>query len=125
MHVVARTAAKGGIKRPEVLRAIEDFQAHMQADPALGGVKALPALVRSVNRLTHSDDPRWMQIPDNANEVGGLMFTYMASSPIPGALKEFSNICRRSAVCSKDSAKTCATSRSGYRPSRVASARWR
>ena len=91
LHIVARTEEKGGIKRPEVLRAIEDFQAHMQSDPALGGVKALPALVRSVNRLTHSDDPRWMQIPDNEAEVGGLMFTYMASSPIPGALAEFVN----------------------------------
>ncbi|WP_430423292.1 efflux RND transporter permease subunit [Methylibium petroleiphilum] len=91
LHVIARTAEKGGIKRPEVLHAIEQFQAHMQSDPALGGVKALPALVRSVNRLTHSDDPRWMQIPDNEAEVGGLMFTYMASSPIPGALAEFVN----------------------------------
>jgi len=44
-----------------------------------------------VNRLTHNDDPRWMQIPDNADEIGGLMFTYLASSPIPGALKEFIN----------------------------------
>ena len=91
LHVIARTQEKGGIKRPEVLQAIEQFQAHMQTDPALGGVKALPALVRSVNRLTHSDDPRWMQIPDNDAEVGGLMFTYMASSPIPGALAEFVN----------------------------------
>ncbi|HSV70060.1 MAG TPA: MMPL family transporter [Methylibium sp.] len=91
LHIIARTEEKGGIKRPEVLRAIEDFQVHMQSDPTLGGVKALPALVRSVNRLTHSDDPRWMQIPDNGAEVGGLMFTYMASSPIPGALAEFVN----------------------------------
>ncbi|ABM95226.1 efflux RND transporter permease subunit [Methylibium petroleiphilum] len=91
LHIVARTAEKGGIKRPEVLQAMEDFQQHMQADPALGGVKAIPAMVRAVNRLTHSDDPRWMQLPDNAAEVGGLMFAYMASSPIPGALKEFVN----------------------------------
>jgi predicted RND superfamily exporter protein len=89
LHVVARTEAKGGIKRPEVMAAIERFQAHMLADPALGGTKAIPGVVRVVNRLTHNDDPRWLQIPDNAEEVGGLMFTYMASSPIPGALKEF------------------------------------
>jgi predicted RND superfamily exporter protein len=89
LHVVARTDEKGGIKRPEVMAAIERFQAHMLSDPALGGTKALPGVVRVVNRLTHNDDPRWMQIPDNAEEVGGLMFAYMASSPIPGALKEF------------------------------------
>ena len=89
LHIVARTKDKGGIKQPEVLQAIEAFQAHMQLDPALGGAKALPAVVRVVNRLTHGDDPRWMQIPDSADEVGGLMFAYLASSPIPGALKEF------------------------------------
>ncbi len=89
LHVVARTDDKGGIKRPEVMAAIERFQAHMLSDPQLGGTKALPGVVRVVNKLTHNDDPRWMQLPDTADEIGGLMFAYMASSPIPGALKEF------------------------------------
>ena len=89
LHVVARTDEPGGIKRPEVMAGIERFQAHMLSDPTLGGTKAIPGVVRVVNRLTHNDDPRWMQLPDNAEEVGGLMFAYMASSPIPGALKEF------------------------------------
>ncbi|HMW53592.1 MAG TPA: MMPL family transporter [Rhodocyclaceae bacterium] len=89
LHVAARTDEKGGIKRPEVMAAIERFQAHMLSDPTLGGTKAIPGVVRVVNRLTHNDDPRWMQLPDNAEEVGGLMFAYLASSPIPGALKEF------------------------------------
>ena len=89
LHVVARTDEKGGIKRPEVMAAIERFQAHMLSDPQLGGTKAMPGVVRVVNKLTHNDDPRWMQLPDTAEEIGGLMFAYMASSPIPGALKEF------------------------------------
>lgn len=89
LHVVARTDEKGGIKRPEVMAAIERFQAHMLSDPTLGGTKAIPGVVRVVNKLTHNDDPRWMQLPDNQEEIGGLMFAYMASSPIPGALKEF------------------------------------
>lgn len=91
LHIVARTTDAGGIKRPEVMQAIERFQQHMLSDPGLGGVKAIPAVVRQVNRLTHNDDPRWAQLPDNAGEIGGLMFAYMASSPIPGALKEFVN----------------------------------
>ena len=91
LHIVARTEEKGGIKRPEVMHAIERFQAHMLSDPTLGGARALPGVVCVVNQLTHNDDPRWAQIPDNADEVGGLMFAYMASSPIPGALKEYIN----------------------------------
>lgn len=89
LHVSARTDTKGGIKDPKVMAALEQFEARMLADPNVGGAKALPGVVRVVNRLTHNDDPRWMQLPDNAQEVGGLMFAYMAASPIPGALKEF------------------------------------
>ncbi|HEY9829800.1 MAG TPA: MMPL family transporter [Stenomitos sp.] len=89
LHVSVRTDQPGGIKRPEVMAAIERFQAHMLNDPSVGGSKAIPGVIRVVNKLTHNNDPRWMQIPDTQAEVGGLMFTYMASSPVPGALQEF------------------------------------
>ncbi|NMF97957.1 MMPL family transporter [Aromatoleum toluolicum] len=89
LYIVARTEEKGGLKRPEVLRAIEQFQHHMLLDPALGGTKALSGLVRAVNGLIHNTDPRWNQIPESASAVGGLLFAYMAASPIPGALAEF------------------------------------
>lgn len=55
----------------------------------MGGSKGMPDLVKQVNRILHNDDPRWAVIPDEGAYVGGLMFAFMASSPIPGALKEF------------------------------------
>lgn len=91
LYVVARTEAKGGIREPQVLHALERVVGDMMADPELGGAKALPGLVRQVNSLTHNGDPRWAQLPDTADEVGGLLFAYTAASPIPGALKEFVN----------------------------------
>lgn len=91
LYVVARTADKAGIRSPQVLHAMEGFIGEMMYDPELGGAKALPGLVRQVNSLTHNGDPRWAQLPDTADEVGGLLFAYMAASPIPGALKEFVN----------------------------------
>merc|ERR1711965_894722 len=91
LYIIAEHAEKGGLKKPEVLRALQDLQAHMLADPAVGGSKGLPDLIKQVNRLMHNDDPRWFQIPHEADYVGGLMFTYMASSPIPGALNEFND----------------------------------
>ena len=84
-------AENGGLKRPEVLTALSDLQSHMLQDPEVGGSKGLPDLVKQVNRLMHNNDPRWYQIPHDAGYVGGLMFTYMASSPIPGALDEFND----------------------------------
>ncbi|MDX1733545.1 MAG: MMPL family transporter [Halioglobus sp.] len=89
MYVVARTSEPGGMKRPEVLRALQDFQIHMLKDPEMGGAKGMPDLVKQVNQILHNDDPRWAVIPEEASYVGGLMFAFMASSPIPGALKEF------------------------------------
>lgn len=89
LYIVAQTDEPGGIKRPDVLAAIADFESHMMLDPAVGGAKGIPDLVKQVNRLLHNNDPRWQQIPKDDLYVGGLLFAYMASSPIPGALKEF------------------------------------
>lgn len=89
--LVAKTDKKDGIKDPEVLKAIEAFNNYMLMDPELGGVKAIPGLVRQVDKLIHNGDPRWEQIPANSQLVGGVLFSYMASSPIPGILNDFVN----------------------------------
>ena len=89
LYIVAEHRDKGGMKKPEVLAALEDFERHMLLDPEVGGAKGIPDLIKQVNRLLHNNDPRWQQIPKDEFYVGGLMFAYMASSPIPGALKEF------------------------------------
>ncbi len=89
LYVIGQTDEPGGLKRPEVVKALADLQAHMLADPELGGTKGLPDLIRSVNRLTHYNDPRWFSVPDDARLLGGLMFLYMMSSPVQGALLEF------------------------------------
>jgi len=89
LYVIGNTDEAGGLKRPEVVKALADFQAHMLTDPDLGGAKGLPNLIRAVNRLTHYNDPRWSSVPADAGSVGGLMFMYMMSSPIPGALLEY------------------------------------
>ncbi|MES9926464.1 MAG: MMPL family transporter, partial [Candidatus Thiodiazotropha endolucinida] len=97
LYIIAHTDDKGGIKRPEVVKALADFEAYMLTDPELGAAKGLPDLVTAVNRITHYDDPRWLLVPDDARVTGGLMFMYMMSSPIPGALLEFADTDEQSA----------------------------
>ena len=89
LYVIGHTDEQGGLKRPEVVKALADLQAHMLTDPELGGTKGLPDLIRAVNRLTHYNDPRWSAVPDDPRLVGGLMFLFMMSSPIQGALLEY------------------------------------
>lgn len=89
LFIIARTPEKNGLKKPEIQRALADFQAHMMYDETLGGTKGVPDLVTQVNQMTRNDDPRWGVIPGTDYEVGGLMFTYMMSAPVPGALLEY------------------------------------
>lgn len=89
LFIIARTDEKGGLKRPEVIRGLQDFQNFMLLDDTLGGAKGLNNLVTQVNQMTRNDDPRWAVVPNVASDVGGLMFMYMMSAPVPGALLEF------------------------------------
>lgn len=89
LYIIAHTEKKAGLKNPEVVRALTDFQNHMLLDPELGGAKGLPNLIKQVRRTIHSNDPRWLSYPVDHLESGGLLFTYMMSSPVPGALLEF------------------------------------
>lgn len=92
LYIIAHTEEKAGLKNPEVIRALSDFQNYMLLDPELGGAKGLPNLVKQVRRIIHGDDPRWLSYPVDNAESGGLMFTYMMSSPVPGALLEFIDV---------------------------------
>ena len=89
LYIVAETEEAGGLKRPEVIKALADFQSHMLTDPELGGSKGLPDLLYSVNRMIHYDDPRWLTEPTDNSIAGGLLFMYMMSSPVPGATMEY------------------------------------
>jgi hypothetical protein len=89
LFVVAETPQKGNIKDPQVLRYLEEFQQHMLDDPEVGGTKSIVDLVKLVNQINHHDDPKWAQIPRDAAFVGGVLFSYMASAPIPGSLDEY------------------------------------
>ena len=89
MFIIARADEKGGLKRPEVLKALTDFKNHMMLDPNLGGVKGVNDLIKQVNQMTRNDDPRWGVVPTINSNIGGLMFMYMMSAPTPGALLEY------------------------------------
>jgi predicted RND superfamily exporter protein len=89
LYIAAETEEAGGLKQPEVIKALADFQAHMLTDPELGGSKGLPDLLYSVNRMIHYDDPRWLTEPTDSAIAGGLLFMYMMSSPVPGATMEY------------------------------------
>lgn len=89
MFILAHSDKEHGLKDPAAIKALADFQNYMMLDPDLGGTKGLPDLLSQASRIIRNDDPRWLVYPKDEFESGGLMFAYMMSSPIPGALLEF------------------------------------
>ena len=89
LFIIARADENGGLKKPEIMKALTDFQNHMMLDPKLGGVKGVNNLLTQVNQMTRNNDPRWSVIPSIDQNIGGLLFMFMMSAPTQGALQEY------------------------------------
>lgn len=87
--ILVQTQEEKGIQNPRTMLAIEKFTRHMLDMPATAASKHIGMVVRNVNALLHNQDPIWAQMPNDTVEIGSLMYTYMTSSPIPGALNEY------------------------------------
>ncbi len=89
LFIIARADENGGLKKPEIMKALTDFQNHMMLDPHLGGVKGVNNLITTVNQMTRNNDPRWAVVPPIDQHIGGLLFMFMMSAPTQGALQEY------------------------------------
>lgn len=89
LFIIARADEIGGLKKPEIIKALADFQNHMMLDPKLGGVKGVNNLLTQVNQMTRNNDPRWAVVPTIERNIGGLLFMFMMSAPAQGALLEY------------------------------------
>lgn len=89
LFIIARAEEAGGLKKPEIIKALADFQNHMMLDPKLGGVKGVNNLLTQVNQMTRNNDPRWAVVPTIERNIGGLLFMFMMSAPTQGALLEY------------------------------------
>ena len=89
LFIIARADEAGGLKKPEIIKALAGFQNHMMLDPKLGGVKGVNNLLTQVNQMTRNNDPRWAVVPTVERNIGGLLFMFMMSAPTQGALLEY------------------------------------
>ncbi|MGI9590176.1 MAG: efflux RND transporter permease subunit, partial [Myxococcota bacterium] len=87
--VIVETEQPFGIHRPEVMQEIEAFQRYMEQDPKVGGSISIVDYLKAITRTFHNTDPRWLTIPYNQREIGGLLYLYEAGSPDPRVLSPF------------------------------------
>ena len=80
------------MKDPEVVEIMQQFGRHMASVINYGGTRDIPALVRSINRLYHYDDPRWSLVPNTQRDIGNTLFMYEAGAAIPGVITEYMDL---------------------------------
>lgn len=85
------------MKDPKVVAVMDKLAQHMANVVDFGGVRTIPNLVRSVNRLYHFDDPRWSSVPASQRDVGNILFMYEAGAAIPGVITEYMDLEGRTA----------------------------
>jgi predicted RND superfamily exporter protein len=87
--VVVETEQQGGVHRADTMHEIEAFQRYMEQDPKVGGSVSIVDYLKAINRSYHNVDPRWLEIPYTAEQVGGLLYLYEAGSPDPRVLNPY------------------------------------
>jgi len=89
LMVIVETEQPFGIHRPESMHEIEAFQRYMEQDPKVGGSVSIVDYLKAITRIFHMNDPRWLTIPYNGQEIGGQLYLYEAGSPDPRVLNPY------------------------------------
>lgn len=79
MVVIVEGKVEQALKKEAVLRAIEEFQAHMKQYGATGSESAT-SLIKRVFRLLHEGDPNWEILPTRQHDIDTSFFL-MSGSP--------------------------------------------
>jgi len=77
------------MKKPEVERYLEAMQRELEKDPVVGAVTGLPDVVKKVRYELLGGDSTKLALPDNANEIGQMLFLYEMSGGDPDDLFKF------------------------------------
>jgi len=77
LYVIVEGSKEEDIKRPDVIHAIEAYQRTMERNPRVGGTQSITDVIKHINMKFHDDDPRWGMIPNQASEIGSILYMYM------------------------------------------------
>lgn len=83
LYVLVESKTPGRMQDPDVLRAIDGMQKHLQKDPNVGRSLSIADFIRRMNQAMHADDPRYDVIPDQRDLTAQYLFLY-ANSGDPG-----------------------------------------
>ncbi len=80
-ELVVDSEVVDGVKSPDFLRRLSDFEEWLVSQPEITNTKSLTQIIRQLNRVLHADDPAYERIPDTQEEVAELLFLYQMGLP--------------------------------------------
>jgi hypothetical protein len=80
MNILIDSNEPDGIKRPDVLRAMNDLQDFLKDQEWVGATQSLADYVKRMNQAMHNDDPAFARIPDDRAMVGQYLLLYSLSA---------------------------------------------
>jgi len=79
MTILIDSNQTDGIKRPDVLRAINDLQTFLNNEPGVGATQSIADYIKRMNQAMHGDSPDYYRIPEDQPMVGQYLFLYSLS----------------------------------------------
>ena len=90
MFVVVSGKSEGALKEPAVLKWMENFQKHMEAQPEIGGSISLTDILPAVKRVVREGNSRYQELGNSANENGELVYMFVSGTD-PGDMDRFAD----------------------------------
>lgn len=99
VYVLLKGREDDVIKRPEVLRGIENIQRKLAEDPMVGKSVSIVDFVKRMHSAMNGDDPKFDAIPDSSDLVAQYLFLY-SNSGDPGDFDSYVDTGYRNALIS-------------------------
>ncbi len=81
LEVVVKAKEPGGIRDPEVLRAMDALETHLRSIGIVTDAFSVVDYLKEINQAMHGGDPAWHTVPDSPDLVAQYLLLYGASSP--------------------------------------------
>ncbi len=87
-QVVINSGEKDGIKNPDFLKKVDQFQNWLEEKEYISRVTSIVEVVKAMNKSMHADQESYYRIPDNRKTIAELLFLYSMSLPQGKDLKD-------------------------------------
>ncbi|WP_164519167.1 efflux RND transporter permease subunit [Pseudoalteromonas rubra] len=81
MEIVVNSGTEDGIKSPEFLAKVENFQRWIDTTPGVVRTYSIIDIIKQSNRSLHADQQAFYKIPDSREAIAELIFLYSMNLP--------------------------------------------